>query len=159
MTFVQALRTTLIDKLIDFRGRAPRSEYWWFIAFQTFVAGIIPMVIIVALGDTFTDFDDANTPMGDALYIGFDLLYFAILFPYVAVSIRRFHDIDLSGWWFIALFLIWFPIDFGVEIETLLYLPLIAPVVALLLCVRKGTDGPNRFGLDPLRHTEPEIFE
>lgn len=50
----------------------------------------------------------------------------AVFIPGVAVAIRRMHDIDRSGWW------------------------LLVPILNLVYVCKKGTDGVNRFGEDPL---------
>jgi uncharacterized membrane protein YhaH (DUF805 family) len=57
----------------------------------------------------------------------------AVLLPGIAVAVRRLHDLDRSGWW------------------VLLWLILIVGWIILIIwwCTR-GTDGPNRFGPDPL---------
>lgn len=60
------------------------------------------------------------------------ILSFALLLPSLAVAVRRLHDIDRSGWWILIMFTI-------IGIVLLIYWD----------CV-KGTDGPNRFGPDPL---------
>jgi uncharacterized membrane protein YhaH (DUF805 family) len=69
--------------------------------------------------------------------IGLPIFYFiaslAILAPSIAVSVRRLHDRDMVGWW-ILLFLV----------------PFIGAIALLILFVMRGTDGPNRFGPDPL---------
>ncbi|MEX2081893.1 MAG: DUF805 domain-containing protein, partial [Dehalococcoidia bacterium] len=49
----------------------------------------------------------------------------AILIPAIAVGVRRMHDTDHSGWW------------------------LLFPIVNLVLAVREGQHGDNRFGPDP----------
>ena len=49
------------------------------------------------------------------------------------VVVRRLHDLDKSGWW-IWLFLV----------------PLFNIYLGALLFFKKGTEGPNRFGMDPL---------
>jgi len=56
-----------------------------------------------------------------------------LLIPSVAVLIRRLHDLDRTGWW--ALFM---------------FLPILGTLLLLVFCVMKGTEGPNRFGPDPL---------
>lgn len=61
------------------------------------------------------------------------ILGLALLIPSVAVLIRRLHDLDRSGWW--ALFM---------------FLPILGTLLLLVFCVMKGTEGPNRFGPDPL---------
>ena len=48
------------------------------------------------------------------------------LIPAVAVTIRRMHDTDHSGWWQLV------------------------PIVSLVFACTKGTTGNNRFGADPL---------
>ena len=64
----------------------------------------------------------------------------------IPVSVRRLHDFDLSGWWYLAFFLPSFIPD--------------APIrsvasIALLLILGgiDGTCGPNRFGPDPKGRT------
>ena len=71
-------------------------------------------------------------------FIGtYPLLYLlwalAILLPGLAVTISRLHDIDKSGWWIL----------FGL-------VPLIGGIMLLIWYVRRGTEGPNQFGEDPL---------
>jgi len=56
----------------------------------------------------------------------------AILIPSLAVSIRRLHDTDRSGWWCL-----------------LGFLPLIGAIVLLIFFVMDGTPGDNRFGPSP----------
>ena len=57
----------------------------------------------------------------------------ALSLPGIGVTCRRLHDTDRSAWWMLVI--------------------LIPIVGAVLLCVwycRKGTEGNNRFGDDPL---------
>ena len=56
----------------------------------------------------------------------------ALLLPGLAVSARRLHDIDRTFWWILIAFTVigWF-------------------VLIYWACLR-GTNGPNRFGPDPL---------
>jgi uncharacterized membrane protein YhaH (DUF805 family) len=67
------------------------------------------------------------------IVIGLATLYgLAVLIPNLAVTIRRLHDLDKSGW-FIFLGLI----------------PLVGPIILLVFYCTEGTRGPNRFGPDP----------
>ena len=68
--------------------------------------------------------------MGMGLISG--LLSLALLLPSIAVGIRRLHDIDRTGWWLLIAFT-------GIGLILLI----------VWACI-KGTDGPNRFGADPL---------
>ncbi len=58
----------------------------------------------------------------------------AVLLPGIAVAARRLHDVDRTGWWLL-----------------LAFVPVIGLIVLLIWFCTKGTDGPNRFGPDPLR--------
>lgn len=56
------------------------------------------------------------------------------LYPAICVSIKRWHDRDKSGWWVLI----------GL-------IPIIGAIWVLIECgILKGTEGPNRFGPDPL---------
>jgi uncharacterized membrane protein YhaH (DUF805 family) len=55
------------------------------------------------------------------------------IIPNIAIAIRRLHDLDRTGWWIL-----------------LSFIPLIGWIILLIWYVTKGTDGPNRFGPDPL---------
>jgi uncharacterized membrane protein YhaH (DUF805 family) len=76
MNFIDAIRICFV-KYVDFTGRAPAAEYWYFALFG-FIAGICLSIVYAPLG------------------IAFDL---AILLPDLAVAVRRLHDFDRSGWW------------------------------------------------------------
>jgi uncharacterized membrane protein YhaH (DUF805 family) len=55
------------------------------------------------------------------------------IIPNIAIAIRRLHDLDRTGWWIL-----------------LGFIPLVGWIILLIWYVSKGTDGPNRFGPDPL---------
>ena len=57
----------------------------------------------------------------------------AVLLPGISVAIRRLHDLDRSGWWVF-----------------LVCIPLIGAIVLIIWYCSRGTEGPNRFGPDPL---------
>lgn len=61
------------------------------------------------------------------------LLALASLLPYLAACVRRLHDTDRSGWWLLIQFV-----------------PVIGQVLLHVLLAQPGTEGPNRFGDDPL---------
>jgi uncharacterized membrane protein YhaH (DUF805 family) len=112
----------VLKKYAVFSGRASRSEYWWYTLFYVIV------LVVLAIVDVVTGLFHAESGFG--LLSG--LFSIATLLPTVAVTVRRLHDTDRSAWW-LLLFLV--------------------PLVGLLLLVllaRKGTEGDNRFGSDPL---------
>ena len=86
-----------------------------------------------------------------------------------ATTVKRLHDRNRSGWWAVAVFIIsrlsyvyyglFFGLYFGVDISIAeeLLLVMLAAALSLLqtwviieLFFLIGTDGPNRFGPDPL---------
>lgn len=75
MNFAESVRTCFV-KYADFSGRAGRSEFWWWALFN--------LVGTVVLG-----------VVSDKLSWAFTL---ATLLPYFAVTSRRLHDTDRSGW-------------------------------------------------------------
>lgn len=159
MTFTQAIRTCLVDKLFDYSGRAPRSEYWWFTLFQIIVVMVFPLTIFAITPETFTDFDGNNSPAGDRFEKWTIGLYYLTVIPMITVSVRRFHDLGLSGWWYIALFAIGLPSDINQDNMTFTLTALASWLLELVICIRKGTVGPNRFGQDPLKPDHVSVFE
>jgi len=117
-----------IRNVINFKSRAPRSEYWWSIG--TLFGGVILATIID--GQFFPDGGEGNA-FYSALNFIFILFYVPWLFVTVSVTIRRLHDLDMSGWY---TFIYALPLGLGF-------------IVMAFICSRKGTPGPNRFGQDP----------
>ncbi|MBU6372734.1 MAG: DUF805 domain-containing protein [Alphaproteobacteria bacterium] len=83
-----------------FDGRARRAEYWSFALCQL---GVILAVVLAGgiigaiLGGTNGD-DTANAIMGASVAIPLLLAGLYFLIPGLAVTIRRFHDVGMSGW-------------------------------------------------------------
>ncbi|MEI7712649.1 MAG: DUF805 domain-containing protein [Rhodospirillales bacterium] len=67
-----------------FRGRAKRSEYWYFVLFCGLVASMAGI------------FD--STMSNDIGVIG-AIWHLATILPTIALATRRLHDVDRSGWW------------------------------------------------------------
>jgi len=73
------------QKYVDFSGRAPRAEYWWFTLFNI----IVQVGFAVVVGAT----------QSSILSIISALVSLALLLPSLGVLVRRLHDTDRSGWW------------------------------------------------------------
>ncbi|MBK8456238.1 MAG: DUF805 domain-containing protein [Phyllobacteriaceae bacterium] len=89
-------KRALTERYAMFRGRARRKEYWGFVLFAT-----IALFALVAIGTgidaALGNFDSANGfPLVLTALVG--LLWLAIIVPGLAVTVRRLHDIGLSGW-------------------------------------------------------------
>lgn len=108
MTFKKAVNNCL-RKYATFKGRARRSEYWWFMLFILLV-GFLPMLPIMVVG-VLDDLAMINIESGLMpamailliLLAGLGLLALcALLVPSIAVQVRRLHDVGRSGWWCVA---------------------------------------------------------
>ena len=89
MTFQQSIQTCL-NKYADFKGKASRSEYWWFSLF-TVIVGVITGILDVVIFHGFTE-----TLGTGPLRLLFNV---AVITPGIAVGARRLHDTSRSGWW------------------------------------------------------------
>jgi uncharacterized membrane protein YhaH (DUF805 family) len=113
----------------EFSGRSRRKEYWMFALFNAIVNGVLLAIGFWGASERVFSSTDELT-----LYFGCTLgLYgLAAFIPGLAVTIRRLHDTDRSGW-------------------TILFslIPIVGPLILLYFYVTEGTNGPNRFGEDP----------
>jgi uncharacterized membrane protein YhaH (DUF805 family) len=107
---------TCLRKYVVFRGRARRPEYWYWMLFHT-------LLLIAATLLDLSLFQTSKISLFAAL------VALGLLLPDLAVTMRRLHDIDRSGWWIL-----------------ILLVPLIGPILLLIWNCTRGTDGPNRFG-------------
>lgn len=82
MTFVDAVKNCFAN-YVGFTGRAPRSEYWWWVLFVVLVSIVLSMVSQKLSG----------------------VFSLAVLLPGIAVATRRLHDVGRSGWWQLLLFI------------------------------------------------------
>ena len=73
------------SKYVDFQGRAPRAEYWWFALF-TVLVNVVFSILARVLGS-------------EAIELLGGLVSIALFLPTLAVGVRRLHDTDRSGWW------------------------------------------------------------
>jgi uncharacterized membrane protein YhaH (DUF805 family) len=123
----------VLKQYVDFSGRARRREYWMFVLIN------VVILIVLSLIDTLLGTGGFRaTSGGGSFYAANSLgllsgLYtLAVLLPSIAVTVRRLHDTDRTGWWIL-----------------LGFIPIIGGIVLLVFYVLEGTRGPNRYGPDP----------
>jgi uncharacterized membrane protein YhaH (DUF805 family) len=147
MGFLEAVGTCF-EKYATFSGRARRAEYWFFCLF-CFVAGFVTGMIdrILTGGE--------SSPVSAVLLL-------ATFLPSLAVTVRRYHDLDRTGWWIL------FPggvalIAFLAYLEDPMFgLAGLIAVLASAIVVfgwmsKKGSFGTNTYGPDPIeRFVIPE---
>jgi uncharacterized membrane protein YhaH (DUF805 family) len=122
MDFQQAIQSSF-SNYANFRGRAARSEFWYWQLF----------VLAGGIAAEFSDFVFSYNVFGVGGSPLSTLFWLGTLIPNLAVMVRRLHDTDRSGWW-LLLFLI----------------PLIGSIVLIVWWCTRGAGGHNRFGPDPL---------
>lgn len=144
MGFKEAIRTCLREKYVTFSGRAPRSEYWWFQLFYWLLLIGLGLLFGLVVGMAFETQGIGALGMIIAVIMGLAIL--GLILPSISVLVRRFHDRNLSGWWVLASFIV--PGIFsaiGTEIPGL-----IIGLAVFVITLLKGTEGPNKYGPDPL---------
>jgi len=140
-------------RYFDFSGRSRRLEYWMFVLFSIIVASVL-FALILAGGLNLAAFSDPqamDTSFGPLFWLGsllLSLFWLGSLIPAIAVVVRRLHDRDMSGWWYL-----------GIIVASMIpIINFIAGIAFLVLMLLPGTPGPNRFGPDPKDPASAEVF-
>jgi uncharacterized membrane protein YhaH (DUF805 family) len=106
----------VLKKYAVFTGRARRREYWMFVLFNfviAFTLGFIEVIMSIPglISTTYC---------------------LAILIPYIAVSVRRLHDTNRSGWWIFISFI-----------------PLIGTIILIIFMLQNSDSDENPYGENP----------
>ena len=113
MSFMDAVKSG-IGKSFSFRGRASRSEYWWWILASVLFQ--IICAIIALLGN-----------------IGIAAIFPVLLIPpTTTVIVRRLHDVEKSGWFFL-----------------IVLIPIVGILYLIYLFIQEGNVGENIYGSVP----------
>jgi len=118
MNFQDAIRSGFRN-YVTFSGRASRSEYWYWVLFALLVA-----IAASIIDGMIFPFASTGPIQG--------LTSLVLFLPGLAVSMRRLHDIDRTGWWWLIAFTV------------------IGIILLLIWACTRGTAGANRYGPDPL---------
>ena len=107
----------MFKRYANFKGRTPRREFWWAFLFDTIA------IVVVYSANGFLIGSNENWLL--VIYL------LAAFIPRLTLYVRRLHDTNKSGWWWLLLFM---------------------PVVNIACIVWLATDsdkGDNRFGSNP----------
>lgn len=174
MTFGQAILKG-IGETVRFRGRASRSEFWYYTLFCLILQTILFILYVLVRNMLPMQHNDSIETKIWVVFVA------AISVSHCAVSVRRFHDTEHSGWQWaltyllpyltLATILIWKneyaihlqwanpsvpgPDPFVMSWANALYIInlviLIATsILAIVQYCKPGTEGPNYYGPDPL---------
>lgn len=123
---------TLKNRYADFKGRASRSEYWYFLLFSIIIGLILSLldsiIINPILGIHPIDESGRAGVLGTLFSLG-------TMIPSFALALRRLHDIGKKGWW-ILLALI--PVVNFIGVFVLLY-----------FFIKDSQPGANEYGPNP----------
>ena len=108
-------------KYLLFNGRASRKEFWAVMLFSVLIS--FALQLLYTLGFAISD------NLGLLLALPFVIFSLGMVIPQLAVSVRRLHDTDKSGWWLV-----------------LSFIPIFGTIALIVLFSLASSEGDNRFG-------------
>ena len=119
-----------MSEMFSTEGRANRSHYFW----HTFLDSFVMVALIMAA--LF-----AADLLGVLTFFIAVSIMLAGVWAEIAVTVKRLHDLDRPGWHWL-----------------LLGIPVYNIYLELVLLFKKGTDGPNQYGDDPVATQSPPVM-
>jgi len=118
----------VIRKYADFSGRARRKEYWMF-ALINFLISIVISIVGAIIGDS-----------NGLISVSLSGIYALFIFiPSLAVTVRRLHDTNKSGWWIL-----------------ISLIPFLGAIILLIFMIMDSDANDNAYGPNPKLAPEPE---
>ena len=168
-----------LRRYADFSGRSRRMEYWMWILFQ-FLIGLAFWVLMLVLGGSAMMSGDP-TAMASAgagmmiVWFLYMIVGLAFFIPSLAVTVRRLHDTNRTGWWILAplvpYVVAWVSIlggaasggeagmaTGGIIGMVAILAALVLGLVLLVFMFLEGTRGPNQYGADPKGTDANQVF-
>ena len=108
-------------KYLLFNGRASRKEFWAVMLFSVLIS--FALQLLYTLGFAISD------NLGLLLALPFVIFSLGMVIPQLAVSVRRLHDTDKSGWWLV-----------------LSFIPIFGTIALIVLFSLASSESDNRFG-------------
>lgn len=141
-----------LQKYADFGGRAPRAEYWWY------TLAILVTAIVVGIVEGILGLGNMVGPYGPLSL----LLMLGLLVPGLAVTVRRLHDTNRSGWWILVALVPYAIVGVMMgrtaasgsmtgltELGLVGLVALAGACVLLVFMILEGTPGDNQYGPNP----------
>lgn len=119
-----------LKRYADFSGRSRRKEYWMFALLQLII--VIGLGGVVAAVAASMGAQDTSSALMTSVLFLILIVMLALIVPSIAVTVRRFHDQNKSGWFYL-----------------LALIPYAGGLILLIFMLFEGTRGSNRFGPDP----------
>lgn len=145
LTFMEAVKKCFAN-YANFKGRARRSEFWWFWLFSCIVNSIFSMPLNFLINKkqglidaynagkmTLSQVDAQDpTTMIRILMVLAGIVALALLLPSLAAMARRLHDVGKSG----AMILLYLVCGIG-------------GLIPFCMCIPDGNPAPNQYGPSP----------
>jgi uncharacterized membrane protein YhaH (DUF805 family) len=128
-----------------FRGRATRSEYWWWVVF-----GILVNLVLLAASRLLLAAQPIDSGAFIVLWVQI-IVGLALLLPNVAVAVRRLHDIGFSGAWLLLL------VPGLIPVRIMILIGGVCAIALLVLLALPSQRGDNKYG-PPSRKGKPKEF-
>ncbi|MGX5681504.1 DUF805 domain-containing protein [Schumannella luteola] len=100
-SFGQAVKR-FFSKYAVFSGRASRSEFWWVWLFLLLLSLVLAGIAGTVIGLTGTPTASGDgvqiTAPGIVALVVVGLILLAFIIPEIALTVRRLHDANFSGW-------------------------------------------------------------
>src|SRR5688500_12923517 len=96
-----------LKRYAEFSGRSRRKEYWMWILFQILLYLAFWILVVIVGGSALMAGGDPTAAMaagGAVMVIAglYALIWLAFIIPGIAVTVRRLHDTNRTGWWILA---------------------------------------------------------
>ena len=141
--FIEAIKKGFTN-CFDFQSRATRSELWYYYLFAELLT-LFAIMVDGLLGLSVRSFSiliDSQTiefNIGPILIISF----FLTVIPLTALRIRRLHDTNRSGYWYLAFILVYIISFFYDRLSLIVFFGYINLVI--FWCI-KSDNGQNKYG-------------
>lgn len=124
MPLIDYFRLVVFERYVKFDGRAARPEFWWFV-----LANLIIGLVLQGIASALLSADNNLWALFSFLYL---VYWLGVLLPYLAVLVRRLHDVGKSGY-----YAFW------------LLLPIIGTIILIVFTVQAGDEDRNDYGAVP----------
>ncbi len=128
----------IVHNLFSFEGRMRRRDFWISMLIILVASWILRAIIGLAFGPMYYAGAAGGVPMMQmaamsGMWTGLGIVWLILLWPWLAVAVKRAHDRGKSGIWVLLAFIpilgwLWCLIDLG---------------------ILEGTPGPNEYGPSP----------
>lgn len=143
-TLLQLMFKCLTTHYARFSGRATRKEYLSLFLLDIIFGVIVASVMYLTIPEELEwDLEERKEVVYAIIFFG--LVTLSLIIPHISVTVRRLHDMSLSGWWCMLIYASGLVLVIGI-------------VSFMLLCLVKGNKHDNQFGESPYNDSiEPPV--